>query len=133
MSVYQQRGNVSDGGRASSMPGEKLDCSVRAAAIALDIPYPDAHALFTKHGRKPRHRTPTRVSYIALSYTKAHSYTYTKRRPTLERFVREHPEGRYIIRVRGHMFTVIDGGIHDLLPWPSPRALVLSYWYWKAA
>lgn len=119
-------GNVTDGGRYSAAPGESRDCSVRATAVALDIPYHIAHAMFEREGREPQRRTKLGVSDRVLKGYRSHRYT--RKRPTLARFIREHPEGRYIVRIRGHMFAVIDGGVHDMLPWPSPCSLVLQYW-----
>lgn len=39
---------------AGRMYGEKRDCTVRAMAIAADIPYAEAHALMALEGRKPK-------------------------------------------------------------------------------
>jgi hypothetical protein len=39
---------------AGRLYGEKRDCTVRALAIAADIPYSEAHALMALEGRRPK-------------------------------------------------------------------------------
>jgi hypothetical protein len=44
--------------------------------------------------------------------------------PTLQRFAREHPRGRYMVRVSGHAVAVIDGVVWG---YHRPRTRVLQY------
>lgn len=99
---------ITDAGRsASSHPNEKLDCTIRAFATALNISYDDAHAVLKASGRKDRHRFKS-----CGAYTK-HIGKSCKRSGSVGRFLRDNPLGRFIVQVRGHVFAVIDGIPHD--------------------
>ena len=105
---------------------EKRDCSVRAAATASGLPYEQVHAVFTKHGRKPKRGTPTAVS-IDAHKEMFKSEPQRGERVTVAEFVRRNPIGRYVLHVRGHALAVVDGAVHD---WSyGPRRRVRRYWW----
>ena len=96
-----------DAGRVSDGFGnEKLDCAVRAYAIVKQIPYLEAHQLFEKAGRKPRHKTNIEI-YANLGIRFCSSYI------TLKQFIKEHPKGSFYMCKRGHAFAVQDGIVFD--------------------
>lgn len=108
-----------------STGNERNDCSVRAAAVAGNLPYSDVLAAFAKHGRRPRRGTKLYVSIAAMR-----DLFNAGRVPiapiTLAEFVRRFPKGRYVVHVRSHALAVVDGVIHD---WnPAPRRRVRCYW-----
>lgn len=128
-----------DGGR------ERNDCSVRAVAIALGKPYPEVHAAFKANGREDRHGTFTCITRAVLCQSGAnvvelslplHTYSpvdngwQVKYRRTggwtVASFVRSHKRGRYIVRVNGHMFAVLDGVVYDHAG--GSRRQVLEVW-----
>jgi hypothetical protein len=53
--------------RTWKFDGETNDCTVRALAIAADLPYPVAHAVLAKHGRAPRRGCVPDVSFPAYA------------------------------------------------------------------
>lgn len=99
---------ITDAGRAaSSHPREKLDCTVRAYSIALEIPYDYAHSILKSSGRKDRHRFNSCGAYTRRIGKSC------KRSGSVGKFLRDNPIGRFILQVRGHVFAVVDGTPHD--------------------
>ena len=45
---------------------------------------------------------------------------------TVEDFARDHPWGRYVLAISGHVVACIDGDIYDT--WDSSRELPVFYW-----
>lgn len=113
-----------DGGRAKYQPKESLDCSVRAYAVATQTPYNKSHRLFKDHGRKKRHTTRHSVTRAVLQ---DYPLDRPKTRQTVNQFIKLYPQGRYIIGIRGHMFALIDGVVHDNQK-PRFKAIVQKYW-----
>lgn len=101
----------------------RADCAVRAVQTALAIPYDDAHAMFKAKGRKDNQATQTKVTTKVLKQ-RTRRMSYRKGR-TVERFIREHPTGRYIVRKRGHLFSIVDGTVSDDT---SRKAIITTYW-----
>lgn len=99
---------VTDGGRtADGFFAEKEDCAVRATACALDIPYYQAHKLFAHFGRKNGERSYTEQTLFHIGvefYPFGHSFA---------RWLELHSKGVYIVRIKGHAFTVKDGVTYD--------------------
>ena len=112
-------------GKYAGFNGDRNDCSIRAAAVAGNLPYADVSAMFAKHGRKPNRGTKTRVSVAA------HRELFDAERVPIPRislaeFARRFPTGRYVVHVRGHALAVCDGVIHD---WrPALRRMARAYW-----
>lgn len=101
-----------DGGRQAAGFNEKLDCTVRAVAIALNMSYSSAHSLLTAYGRKDRHcyNLGWFLSH-GMGQWLAEDYSTTCH--TLGQFVQAHPKGTFICVTRKHAMAVIDGVIHD--------------------
>ena len=112
---------IHDGGRIGDGFGhEKLDCAVRAYAIAKQIPYSEAHQLFEKAGRKPRHTTDWNV-YEKLGVIFQHSYT------TIKQFLKDHPKGSFYVCKRGHAFAIRDGIVYDSVPLSG--RIIIKKWF----
>ena len=98
---------VHDGGRiGDGFTNEKLDCAVRAYAIAYEMPYSDAHDLFEKMGRQSRHRTSWDI------YNKLGMW-FTNASISLKEFIKNFPEGTFYVCKRGHAFVVKNGVAFD--------------------
>lgn len=102
-----------DGGRATSKrPKQKNDCAVRAIAIAYGIEYDYAYDILTNMGRECNKGT---MGWILI--------------PMLERYAKQldipsqsikvmalgfvFPTGTYLVKIKGHIFALVDGIIHD--------------------
>ena len=48
------------------------------------------------------------------------------KRPTVEKFAKEHPSGRYIVKVSNHVVTVKDGYYWDI--WECGDKAIYGYW-----
>jgi hypothetical protein len=106
--------------------GENLDCSVRAlAALLVDAgtdardAYDIAHAAMAAQGRKARrgaHRSLWLAAAAALGFTVTETETPHR---TIRTFTSNAPGGRYLVRVRGHVFACINGRVYD----DKPRGL----------
>lgn len=128
--------------------GERLDCSVRAVAVAAGLPYDTVHRLFAQAGRQSCHTTRVSITEHAMVLADLRPVkvvqdvrgawqwqqrgdgsgrcTRTRTGPTLGRFVADHPAGRYVVRVNGHLLAVVEGVVHD---WHArPRRRVLTAW-----
>jgi len=117
---------------------ERNDCFVRALTETFDIPYDEAHKLAAdKFNRKNRRGTQNpypklidlckegfiigkyKIDYIPTSDLE-YSGSKTKigllegnekHKITVGMFLRQRPIGRYLILVRGHAFSVVNGVI----------------------
>jgi hypothetical protein len=101
---------ANDGGRAAAMPQEKLDCVVRALAIATDKPYSVAHGIAASYGRKDCHRTDRFKTIEMVEDIIGPREFYNK---TVNQFIKEHNSGVYFCHMSGHVFVVKNGVIHD--------------------
>ena len=121
---------------------ETKDCTVRAVSIALDIPYAKAHALLAKAGRPDRDGPRsyifdafmeglgfTKYEYPVRCYKVEKWYGTIERRAciTFKRWLLEHSTGVYVVDMRGHVFAVINGVVHDALT-IGPRTVVKGHW-----
>ena len=117
--------HYTDAGRASSgfAAVERLDCSVRAVAVALRLSYAQAHGKLKALGR----RTGCKLYGTPAAFLDGLGLI---QRPdlscrTVDKAVRYMTEGRYIVRIAGHVFAVVNGVVHDTREdAPLPRARV---------
>lgn len=124
--------------------GEKNDCVVYAIATAFDMDYDDAHKEVAKRfGREDGEGTKSSalkreltegttingktVTKVIEGLTKAYKVygQIVPRKPRLSSFVKNNPEGTYIIMTRDHALTVKNGTILDSHKEPKDKALVL--------
>ena len=123
---------ITDGGRSTTEPHETADCTVRAFALVTELSYGDAHGVLERAGRKRRCRFNFhRAMRTSLRSREWNGWTFQERHDvdsmTVGRFVSEHPTGRYIVRVRGHVFAVLDGTVFDAFQL-KPRMHVVQAW-----
>lgn len=103
---------------------EKCDCTVRALATALAIPYRAAHKLAELYGRKPKQGMNSWDWYRMLGeleqaeaikmMPKNETQRYYKstdryRRMKLSTFTQVHNTGTYILDLRAHATSVVNG------------------------
>jgi hypothetical protein len=128
---------------------ERNDCVVRSISVAFSVPYEDAHKFVEQRfGRKFREGTKffgTRMNTIASSEKKIFDTEFkslgnlkyevtikgkTKKRwMTVGTFVKQNPVGTFIILVKGHAFSVIDGHvIGNYQDSTKPKRRIYNVW-----
>jgi hypothetical protein len=96
-----------DAGReAEGFANQRNDCTVRAIVCACDVKYKEAFYLLTAMGRKSHKRYPFEVLGDKFFDGFAASGTYRKFRET-------HMIGTFIVKVKGHVFALVDGKTLD--------------------
>lgn len=107
---------IIDAGRTESHPAERRDCTVRALAVAAGVTYEVAHDELAKAGRK-NGRGIKLASIIGRGKLSRFTFRRVGRSPkTVQRFLKEHPQGRFLCRKSRHAFAIIDGVIYDSSP-----------------
>ena len=104
--------------RSQSGYNEHNFCTVVSIACAFNWSAGKAHRLLAKHGRK--HRKGPKWTDYSLALEEAcqkegRSISYFKNfnGMTIGRFAKEHPEGTFILAVRGHVICLKDGVFQD--------------------
>lgn len=107
---------LTDAGRAQSKrPRQKNDCTVRAIALARNLPYDEAYELLALAGRKCAKGFVLKTWLKEQSWATMISFPAIKgqRRMNPATFVQNYPTGRYICKTAKHVFAVIDGVVYD--------------------
>jgi hypothetical protein len=105
-------------GRTDEHKHERLDCTVRAVSAACSLEYGIAYTLLKTFGRKDRHK----ISFVAFMACHArlgeygHRLIYSAEGLTVNQFLKLYKSGRFIVRIRGHVFAVVDGCVYDRIP-----------------
>ena len=107
------------------------DCSIRAVAKALDIPWEKAFAMISKNafemGDMPHSNS---VWGSVLRQNGFYRRSIPDSCPdcyTAEDFAEDHPDGTYVLGFGRHVATVKDGILYD--SWDSSREIPQYYWY----
>lgn len=107
---------------------ETNDCTVKAVAIAGDMPYIKAHQILAECGRKHR-KGHTYTKYVPALKDAGYNVkqlhdTGAKTVSTLHKYLE--PNKRYLVRVRGHVLAYVNGSVED---WTEGRRhRVLMVW-----
>lgn len=113
-----------DAGRVTEgFAQERNDCAVRCLATAHNMPYRDAHELFSMAGRKDGKGS-------SIWHIRQACGTTEKRlesKVSVARFIREHSKGTFMVHIRSHIFCLKDGVCYDLGV-NRPLARVDFYW-----
>lgn len=123
--------------------GERNDCTVYAIATAFEMDYDAAHKeVAERFGREEgKGAKRSNILQAMTEGTTINGKTITKvisnptntykvygnvvpRQLRLSSFVKDNPQGTYLILTRGHALTLKDGVIMDNLNEPKTRALV---------
>jgi hypothetical protein len=124
--------------------GEVNDCSVKALAVAADIPYMEAHKLLEAKGRKKGQGAYTYMYHSVLKelgfiltrvdsdemqakypYSKTGGYIYKQ---LTTKHIDLYPEAwadghTYLLQMSGHVGAVRDGKLHDWTKGRSKRLI----------
>lgn len=131
------------GGESLIAAGEKDDCTVYAVATAFGMEYDAAHKEVAdrmkrqegqgvarknilealEEGTVLNGKTVTRVIKTPTKVYKVYGNTIP-RQVRLSSFIKENPEGTYLILTRGHALTLKDGVLMDNRKETKSRALV---------
>lgn len=104
----------------SKQVGERNDCSVKAVALACDVPYRVAHKALENQGRKEGRGVlmgQIKDAITSLGYTAAPAAYTAKTAITLERD-KLLAKGHYIAMMNGHVAAVVNGQVQD---WTNGR------------
>jgi hypothetical protein len=107
---------------------ERRDCIVDAVATAADIPYTEAHAMLKLAGRKDRHGFYIRRFMAGRAMLGAYHVEHIKCRVTLAQFLRDFPQGHFMVRRSGHVFVITDGWVRDSFP-QGARCRITDLWH----
>jgi len=132
--TYIHRTALHDAGRGSSKRvRQKNDCTVRAIATATRITYDEAYELLAKAGRACS-KGFAFAPWADKAVVNGCSFQWQilrkqrgKARVNIAVFCKQYGQGTYIIKVRRHVLTVIDGMCHDCFISDGLRA-VEGFW-----
>jgi len=127
---------------------EKNNCAVRAVANATGKEYSIVHATMQSNGRKHGKGTPWKTistvhNIFGLSIIGVFGSTKTskqlkrlffndvenKKGITIERFIKENQKGKFIVGIRGHNTTIIDGKLIDSYPINGASSVLVAWKY----
>ena len=121
---------LTDGGRKKSKhPRQRNDCTVRALALACGVTYDEAHDTLMNAGRLVGKRFIMSKWLDKQPWARKIPFPALKgqKRMTPPVFVDRFPTGLFICKVAKHVFTVIDGVVHDEFKNRSTRC-IYSAW-----
>lgn len=127
---------TSDAGRSQSKrPKQSNDCTVRAVAIALELPYDEAYDLLALAGRKCTSRFDIVKWLKEQPWAEKLAFPAVKgeRRMNPAKFCATYTTGRYICRVAKHVFAVVDGVVYDTTENRPDRCIYTAWQVVKAA
>ena len=106
------------------------DCTVRAIAKALDIPWEEAYALLAATGFSLHDMPSSNAVWGAvLAHSDYQRHIIPNSCPdcyTIGDFADDHPHGTYVAGTGSHVVTIIDGVIYD--SWDSSNEIPIYYW-----
>lgn len=115
---------------------EKLDCTVIALSYAFNIDYSVAHSICKRNGRKDGCRFSLKdVFDLKINESKVYKFKENDKRTvtfhgrpkmTVGKFRDLYKEGIFIVRVGGHIFTIINGVIFNN---DNDKSIVADYYY----
>ena len=120
---------ITDGGKREAGIYDAMDCTVRALAIALDIPYYQAHKLMRERaGRKNWKGTGASEVVAAL---KDIGLEFNAVQGSFYRWSLSHKQGTYYVMMRkrrklGHAIAIKDGVIYDDGPLAKGWTMMLA-------
>jgi hypothetical protein len=123
-----------DGGQSDTIyAGEENTCTVRALAITANISYEDAYDIMQEAGRRPNGRIFMGMGLSKFQECGGHYECVYCRgifspRITLRKMLPQLEEGNYIVRVRRHVFAVVDGLVYDTELLPARNSIIETVW-----
>jgi hypothetical protein len=107
--------------------GDTNNCTIVALSIAAGIPYEEAYEIGKEAGRKKGNGFYTNK---LMATARKYGIDFKKMRYkeiTINKFLKLNLKGRYLVRRRGHAFTIIDSTIYDVLVNPTFARLIEVY------
>jgi hypothetical protein len=107
--------------------GDKNNCTIIALSVAAGIPYEEAYDIGRQAGRVKGKGFHTKK---LMETARKYGIEYRKMRfneITINKFLKSNLKGRYLVRRRGHAFTIIDSTIYDVMVNPSFARLTEVY------
>lgn len=110
------------------------DCQVRALSKALGLTWAEAFDITIPICRELQtytffdcdlNKTKNAMSRLGFDYTGI-SNKKGSRRPTVDRFAKDHPQGTYIVSVARHVVAIVDGKYYDT--WDSGEKCLYGYY-----
>lgn len=103
--------------------GDKNSCTVISISHAFNIPYAEAYEIMRSRGRihgQGVYMSIVLQNPIVVNGLKTEAYYgFTER--TVASFVKNHPQGTYLICIRAHIMCCKDGVIYDTIYRPKGR------------
>ena len=93
---------------------ECRDCSVRALALAANMPYKDVHAAFKAAGRPDKHGIKVKKVLQKACKMLNLEAKQVRRSGSLTKLKEEYPNENIYVLMRAHAFPVIKGVAHDV-------------------
>lgn len=107
------------------------DCAIRTICKTEGLDWLDAYDMMYRLSREVQ--CPMNCKYGFEHILKSKGYTYTgisnkkgTKRPTVEKFSKEHKEGIYVLVVANHYVASVDGYFYDT--WDSGDCCLYGYW-----
>jgi len=119
---------ITDAGRnAAGLRGEQKDCTVRAFAVARNVPYIEAHKALHELGRRLGRGFKFRIVAEKRPDLFTRQQFAKGNRKRVKTLLRDHKfPGRYVFRITGHVFAVVDGIIHDNVTFDSLKNCIVT-------
>jgi hypothetical protein len=134
----------------STQPGEKSDCTVRAAVNATGLPYQKVHDVLKFYGRQDgqgaEQRTWARayrslglklIGIFGKSKTAMSEWNMLEREyahpvenyagTSIKNFVKSHPRGTYVCLTHNHAFAIVRGELVDSTPLLLNTRITVAY------
>lgn len=109
------------------------DCAVRAVSVALNISWEDAYALITAAGFAMGDMPSSNSVWGAVlrqhGFSRMNLPTECPDCYTAADFVKDYPQGVYVLGFGNHVATARDGVIYDA--WDSSNEIPQYVWYRK--
>ena len=102
---------------------EVNDCTVRALSLAYEVTWDEAFDILSDLAQLQATMLDDIEhidGYLTRNSKKIYEREYSNQNLTVGEFVEEHPQGIYLITMRGHITCCIDGCIYDTFN-PSDR------------
>lgn len=116
---------------AKDLKDEYGDCVIRALTKVTGKAWGDVFDDLVPIARENQcmpNGKPCWEAYLKTNGFEYHGVTNAKgtKRPTVDRFAKDHPNGTYVARVAHHLVAVVDGIYYDT--WDSGHNSLYGYW-----
>lgn len=100
--------------RGEEFKNECRDCTVRALAVATDLPYSKVHDAWAEVGRKNKHGIVAEKYLQKVCKILNVKAKQVKRHGTVKSLIKKFPVGKLYCHKSRHAFAIVDGTTYDL-------------------